>query len=357
MKYWAYQTQHCDQIVFSADIEADKIARKLKGRWSSPAFYSAGEPGQRDVMFQRTNRSGSGGHFYYQSEDAEREGGGGRETLSHALCKRAISELTETTLSVGNVEIPIRILERSTEKEVVIDGRRYRPDVSLQFESESDHQLKWGGTLHMEVWHTHATPEAKALDFFNAGLALFEIRVTEKLQFQTDEHLVTQAKMEQHVDWLKARFSEWIWGKLLSDPQSREYVLLENARLAKLLEQMTAKKTSTEQALAQAKVDVDQVRDELTVERHHSASCQAESSRLKELALGLERNIHAAQAAKDEHNDRALHLEQALSAALTAKNHLVEVHAEATRNLFLWRVIGIAALLGLLAVLLIWLWP
>ena len=136
MKFWAYKTQYCDDIVFAADIEADKVARRLVGRWTSPKFYSDGIPGRREIMFQRTNRGGSGGHFYYQSEDSDRQGDGARETLSHALCKRAISELTSTTLRVGSREIPIRILDSSSEKDVVIGENRYRPDVSFRFESD-----------------------------------------------------------------------------------------------------------------------------------------------------------------------------------------------------------------------------
>ena len=159
MKFWAYKTQYCDDIVFAADIEADKVARRLVGRCTSPKFYSDGIPGRREIMFQRTNRGGSGGHFYYQSEDSDRQGDGARETLSHALCKRAISELTSTTLRVGSREIPIRILDSSSEKDVVIGENRYRPDVSFRFESDSEYQMKWDGILHVEVWHMHATGE------------------------------------------------------------------------------------------------------------------------------------------------------------------------------------------------------
>lgn len=334
MKFWAYKTQYCDDIVLAADIEADKVMRGLVGRWTSPKFYSNGDPGRREVMFQRTNRGGKGGHFYYQSEDSDREGGGPRETLSHALCKRAISELTGTTLRVGSHEIPILILESSSETEVVIGENRYRPDVSFKFESGSGYQVKWGGILHVEVWHTHATGDIKARDFFNAGLAMFEMRVTEKLQFNVAENFATKADMEQHVEWLKGLFSGWIGGRMLSDPKSREYLLAENESLLKSLNLVRMEKSSIERELEKAKVDTSEARGDLITERRTSAGHQAEANKLKELIVQNDQKL------------RKVNIE---------KNQLTEATAAAVQSLFLWRLIGVTSALVLLTMLLFWL--
>lgn len=282
MKFWAYKTQYCDDIVFAADIEADKVARRLIRRWSSPKFYSEGNPGSREVMFQRSNRGGDGGHFYYQSDDADRQGEGARETLSHALCKRAISELTGTTLRAGSREIPIRILESFSEKEVTIGENRYRPDVSFRFESDSEYQVKWGGTLHVEVWHLHATGDTKARDFYDAGLAMFEMRVTDKLQFNIAENVATKADMERHVEWLKGLFSGWIGGRMLSDPKSREYLLAENRDLFKTVDRMRTEKFAIEQELERAKADLLERGEDLSAERRISAGHLAAASRLQD---------------------------------------------------------------------------
>lgn len=336
MKYWAYKTQDCDDIVFAADIEAEKVARGLVGRMPSPKFYSDGNPGRREVMFQRSNRGGNGGHFYYQSEYSDREGGGARETLSHALCKRAISELTGTTLRLGIRDIPIRILESSSETEVVIGENRYRPDVSFRFESDSEHQVKWDGILHVEVWHTHATGDAKAKDFFDAGLAMFEMRVSEKLQFNVAENFATKEDMDQHLEWLKRLFSGWIGGTMLSDPKSRKYLLAENKSLLKSLNQVRMEKSSVERELKDARVDASEVRGELADERRISAGHQAEANKLKELA-----------AQKD----------QKLLKVNTEKSQLTEANAAAAESLLLWRLIGAcsASALVLLTVRLLWL--
>jgi len=334
MKFWAYKTQYCSDIVLAADIEADKIARGLVGRWTSPRFYSEGDPGRREVMFQRTNRGGNGGHFYYQSDDSDRQGDGARETLSHALCKRAISELTGTTLRVGSREIPIRILESFSEKDVDIDENRYRPDVSFRFESDSEYQVKWGGILHVEVWHTHATGEAKAKDFFNAGLAMFEMRVTEKLQFNVAENIATKADMERHVEWLKGLFSGWIGGQMLSDPKSRQYLLAENTNLLKSLDRVRVEKSSVELELGKAKVDLSEVCKDLTVERRAGAEHQAAANRLKALV-----------AQKD----------QELREMNTEKNRLTKANAAVAKSLFVWRLIGVTSALLLLTLLLLWL--
>jgi hypothetical protein len=336
MKFWAYKTQDCDDIVFAADIESEKIARGLVGRWTSPKFYSDGNPGRREVMFQRTNRGGIGGHFYYQTEDSDREGDGARETLSHALCKRAISELTGTTLRMGSREIPIRILESSSEKDVIIGENRYRPDVSFRFESDGEHQVKWGGILHVEVWHTHATGDAKAKDFFDAGLAMFEMRVTEKLQFNVAEYFATKEDMEQHVEWLKGLFSGWIGGKILSDPKSRKYLLAENNSLLKSIDQVRMEKSSVELELKEARVDASEVRGELAVERRISAGQQAAANKLKELIAKKDQN---------------------LLKVSREKNQLMEVNTAAAESLFLWRLIGACSTsaLVLLTVRLLWL--
>ncbi|UYR06895.1 hypothetical protein NQS38_00625 [Ralstonia pseudosolanacearum] len=334
MKFWAYKTQYCDDIVFAADIEADKVARKLVGRWTSPKFYSEGNPGRREVMFQRTNRGGNGGHFYYQSDDPDRQGDGARETLSHALCKRAISELKATTLRVGSREIPIRILESFSEKDVDIDENRYRPDVSFRFESDSEYLVKWGGILHVEVWHTHATGDKKAKDFFNAGLAMFEMRVTEKLQFNVAENVATKADMERHVEWLKGLFSEWIGGRMLSDPKSREYLLTENKNLLKLLDRVRMEKSSVELELEKAKVDISKVGEDLTAQRRTSVGHQATANKLKELVMQKDQELR-------EMN--------------TEKNGLTKANEAVAKSLFVWRLIGVTATLLLLTVLLLWL--
>lgn len=334
MKFWAYKTQYCDNIVLAVDIEADKIARGLVGRWTSPKFYSEGNPGRREVMFQRTNRSGNGGHFYYQSDESGRQGDGTRETLSHALCKRAISELTSTTLRVGSHEIPIRILESFSEKEVDIDEKRYRPDVSFRFESDSEYQVKWGGILHVEVWHTHATGDTKVRDFFNAGLAMFEMRVSEKLQFNVAENIATKADMERHVEWLKGLFSGWIGGRMLSDPKSREYLLAQNRNLLKLLDRAREEKSSIELELGKAKIDISKVCEDLTVERRTGAGNLTAANRLKELVARQD---------------------QELREMSTEKNRLTKANAAVAKSLFAWRLIGASSVLLLMTVPLLWL--
>ena len=337
MKFWAYETLYCNNIVFAADIEAEKVARRLVGGgWTSPKFYSDGDPGRREVMFQRTNRGGSGGHFYYRSEDSDREGEGARETLSHALCKRAISELTGTTLRVGVREIPIRILESSSETDVVIGENRYRPDVSFRFESDCEHQMKWGGVLHVEVWHTHATGDTKAKDFLNAGLAMFEMRVTEKLQFNVAENVATRADMDQHVEWLKRLFSGWIGGKMLSDPKSREYLLSENKSLLKSLGQVRMEKSSVEKELEEARGQASGVRKDLAAERLISAGRQTDAKQLKELVAQKDRELQKVN---------------------TEKGQLMAANAAVGESLFLWRLVAACSisLLVLLMIRLLWL--
>ncbi|WP_155416995.1 hypothetical protein [Chromobacterium violaceum] len=283
-------------------------------------------------MFQRSNPGGKGGHFYYQSKDTDRQGDGARETLSHALCKRAISELTFTTLRVGGREIPIRILESSSETEVVIGENRYRPDVSFRFESDNEYQMKWDGILHVEVWHTHRTGEAKAKDFFNNGLAMFEMRVTDKLQFNVAENFATKADMEQHVEWLKGLFSGWIGGRMLSDPKSREYLLAKNKELLKALDQIKMEKASIELELEKAKANISDVRGNLTAERRTNTEYQEEANKLKELV-----------GKKD----------QKLREMSTEKSQLTEAKAAATKSLSLWRLAAFT--LALITMLLLWL--
>ncbi|MDO4637844.1 MAG: hypothetical protein Q4B13_09955 [Lautropia sp.] len=329
MKYWAYKTQYCNEIVLAADIEADKVKRGLIGRWESPKYYSDGEPGHREIMFQRTNRGGNGGHFYYQSNDSTRLRVGAGETLSHALCKRAIKELTGTTLRVGKREIPIRILESSSEKEVIIGENRYRPDVSFRFESDSEYQLKWHGVLHLEVWHTHATEEAKSKNFFRAGFALFEMRVTDKLQFKVAEYCATKWEMERHVEWLKKLFSEWIGGRMLSDPKSREYLLIENKELFRSLDRVKTEKSSVEMELEKAQLDILELRKNLIAERQVNKAHQGEVKRLNDL-IGENR--------------------QKLCETNAEKVKLAEVNVVVVKKLFIFRLA--TAVLALLIILL-----
>ncbi|AVT15088.1 hypothetical protein C8244_01835 [Paracidovorax avenae] len=192
--------------------------------------------------------------------------------------------------------------------------------------------MKWGGILHVEVWHMHATGEKKAKDFFGSGLAMFEIRVTEKLQFNVAENRATKVDMERHVEWLKGLFSGWIGGRMLSDPKSREYLLAENNEIFESLDQLKREKSSVELELEKAQADILELRGNLIAERRVNTEHQAEVDKLKKLVV--QKN-------------------QKLSEASTEKVQLTEVNTTAAKRLFLWRLAAFA--LVLLIMMLLWL--
>lgn len=298
MKKWAFYKEGDEwhRIGVYAALAKEK---EEPGLWRRRTYYSTHFPAS--VRLRMNIRESSKGKFlfaYNPGQDAEIERLGGGESLAHYLYKVAISELAETTLKISNLnqDINVRFTEAQTEKRVYIDDRYYDIDVYVKFESSSEYQLKWGGELGIEVHNTNPVVGQKLKDLKALRIPIIEVGVNEKLTYKTSEEYSTPESERNYIQFLKERLSKYLWGKVLSDPKSYEYLEKENAHLLKLVDQLKQNvKTSeinheqTKRTLEECKILVKQQNSSLIEKENRAVNLDRELTRL--ISMGIFRFI------------------------------------------------------------------
>ncbi|MFQ2225844.1 hypothetical protein ACK32Z_02900 [Aeromonas hydrophila] len=276
MKTWAFykegETWH--RIGINAALAREKEA---PGLWQRRTYYSTHSP--EHIRLRMNIRRSSKGNYsfaYNPGQDDEIERLGGGESLAHYLYKIAISELKQTTLKIKNLEndIIIYIIDSQTEKHVSIDGRDYYIDVYLKFYSPSKYQLKWGGELGIEVHNTNPVTGQKLRDLQAIGIPIIEVDINEKLAYRIAEEYSTPELERSYIEFIKQRFSEYLRGKILSNPNTVEYLEEENSQLKNQVEILT-------EALSKAERECSEMREENT-------DCKSDHAKNSLLILQLE---------------------------------------------------------------------
>lgn len=292
MKKWAFykEGEEWHRIGVYAALAKEK---EEPGLWRRRTYYSTHFPAS--VRLRMNIRKSSKGKFlfaYNPGQDAEIERLGGGESLAHYLYKMAISELGGTTLKISNLNktIDVKFTAVQTEKRVYIDDRYYDIDVFVKFKSSSEYQLKWGGELGIEVHNTNPVIGQKLKDLKTLRIPIIEVSVNEKLAYKTSEELSTPESERNYIEFLKERFAEYLWGKVLSDPKSYEYLEKENAHLLKMVDQLTQNVNASEDShnqtrrtLEEYKLRVKQQNSSLVEKDNLTVTLEQQLSRLKSM--------------------------------------------------------------------------
>lgn len=218
--------------------------------WRKRLFFSIHPPNMRLPMHHRRKRNGTCCFVYNPKdrEQAERLGGG--ESMAHYLFKTAISELTSSELRMG-YHVPgvkIKFKNLRTEREITHNGKKYYIDVFGEFESANPLQLKWGGSIGIEVCHSHPVEEEreKMAAFRALEVPVVQIKISDKLLYRTPDHMSTPDKERKYIEFLKPRLMDYMGVKILNDPSTKEYLQEENSSLkskvTELAKQLEAEK-------------------------------------------------------------------------------------------------------------------
>ncbi|MCG7981854.1 MAG: hypothetical protein JAY90_03775 [Candidatus Thiodiazotropha lotti] len=259
MKKWAFYKdgEEWHRIGVYAALAKEK---EEPGLWRRRTYYSThSDASVRLRMNIRKSPKGQYLFAYNPGQDTRIERLGGGESLAHYLYKVAISELKNTTLKISNLKKDIRVqfIEAETEKRVYIDDRYYDLDVFVKFKSSSEYQLKWGGELGIEVHNTNPVIGQKLRDLKELRVPVIEIGVNKNLAYKTVEEYSTPESERDYIEFLKGRLTDHLWGKVLSDPKSVEYLEKENSYLIDLVGQLKEKLANSEIHLKQAKLSLE----------------------------------------------------------------------------------------------------
>lgn len=271
MKKWAFYKEGGEWYRIGVYAALDKENGE-PGLWRRRTYYSTHFP--PNVRLRMNIRKSSRGKFlfaYNPGQDAELERLGGGESLVHYLYKIAISELGQTTLRLGNLdeEIKIQLIETQVEKRVYIGDRYYDIDVYVKFTSSSQYQLRWGGVLGIEVCNTNPVKGQKLKDLKVLGIPIIEVKANEMLAYKTPEEYSTPELEKDYIRFLKGRLEEYLWGKVLSNPKSAEYLEKENAELIMEIKRLNDKLRVSGVAIAQKNRELEQC--SMKLERYHSS--------------------------------------------------------------------------------------
>jgi hypothetical protein len=168
------------------------------------------------------------GYFRYPPGRTPDASSGDGESLSHELAILAISQLDKIPFVIGEDKLVIEFVDFLIDGEMTKlqfgDGKYYYPDLIGYIKKGTTNYEKWGGKVSIEVKVTHGyKPEDPRIQLFQRhNFAVLQITVSDKFKFPPElpnsNAKITAESLEQHVEFLKSRFSEKTFATIISDP-------------------------------------------------------------------------------------------------------------------------------------------
>lgn len=145
------------------------------------------------------------------------------ETISHSIYKDIISELEVLNLFIDGQIVKIYPAFSEIEYRFKANGEVYFADVYIMFNKSepAEYLYKWKGRLCFEINHTHAVDTIKKENCYYEGIPIFEHTISKKLSF---ENVTSSKELIDRKNFVTNMLSEKIYGKILSNPSSNEYI-------------------------------------------------------------------------------------------------------------------------------------
>lgn len=166
--------------------------------------------------------------FFRYIEIGEKESySGDGESLSHSIAIKVLSELIWINFIIDGSPINMKFLELRIEdlKIQFENGNSYYPDIIGYFDEPKHLLEKWGGKVAIEVKVKHGCEDIKIFDFKNHNIPIIEVTLTEKIQFLKDsrKNEIDENDLEGYYNFLRERFQDKVYAKILSDPEMPIY--------------------------------------------------------------------------------------------------------------------------------------
>ncbi|MBW7566315.1 hypothetical protein KIF53_09340 [Chromobacterium subtsugae] len=227
-KRWAYINPTGKDWV-SAETIKRRRDNENDGNPLGDIYYSSGWPRKR--MSHKI--SANGVPFFSYINAADREGGGGGESLAHRLFKDALLQINETTLKIKNLG-DFRVSFHGGDTEVVVGNNEYKIDAFRNFQSETFLEKKWSGRIYIEVHNTHLVEKEKRDRLIKERLPTIEISINDIYRFNIPEEQATDKDIAEYFQRVK-RIAEsqngFLSATIISNPSSIEYLEELNEKL------------------------------------------------------------------------------------------------------------------------------
>lgn len=157
-------------------------------------------------------------------------GNGSLESISHSTYKDILNEMGTLNLVINSQQISLDVSYSDIEYFFKANGNDYYADVFIFFKKSfpEEYYYKWGGKLCIEINHTHAVEKRKIDDCYKQGIAVFEHSISKKLQM--NENVQTEEELLHQKNFITKKLSEKIYGRLISNPSTEEYIMLQKLK-------------------------------------------------------------------------------------------------------------------------------
>lgn len=194
-------------------------------------YYYSFPNGNQYPVFVKYNTSSCNAFFSFYpntkvKNDFERSG----ETLLHYAAKIAISRLEKLNLVFGDrrIELIVDKNKTLTEKEFVFNNNQYYTDVFFRIKTSNpkDYFYKWYEELAVEVVVSHKSAFSRAKAFEENNIPVFEVRIPKSTRERIDLEsgkMPTKEYLDEKIVNLQKMFQKQLYGKLISNPSSKEY--------------------------------------------------------------------------------------------------------------------------------------
>lgn len=231
MKIWAYVTdknqkpipgkQDHSQLMMYI-WEALKLKRDHGAEFNHFILWST----HRDPKDRKPVHPNKNGFFRYNPKNAAKEvqGDSDGESLSHQLAIEALTSLSTIPFKIGNQDLPLKFeyfdkdyqstrLQFGSDKYFYPDAIGYLSKDSLMYD-------EWGGKVALEIFVTHNCEPDKVKAFESHNIPILEVKISDSIRFRKElnKQPFTPEDLEDYFEKLRARFSQQVFAKILSNP-------------------------------------------------------------------------------------------------------------------------------------------
>lgn len=230
-KIWAYGKNSSNEYIKDSIgrnrmffiWEALKMRRQNPFEYKKISFWST----QNNLNDRKKMTTVKTGFFRYIENNNGNVFSGDGESLSHSVAILAISKLDELNFTIDNHKLKIIPSEISIDnlKVQFENGNYYYPDLICKYDYPKNLIEKWGNKIAIEVKVNHACENIKIKDFEEHNYPIIEITLNKNMQFlkELKKEQFDETDLEKYYNFILNKFSNNIFGKLLSNPVRAEY--------------------------------------------------------------------------------------------------------------------------------------
>lgn len=221
-------------------------------------------------MFVKRSPKGKPHFVFHKNTDNDAYiNNGGGESKTHHLIKLALCEIESTTLKVKGLLADKEIYEEKVYFKNIKDEvhfnhgeSNYFIDTFGEFESGGILHEKWDGKIGIEVFHKHKLEGIKIAALRKLDLPIVEFKVPKIRHYWGPEDEPDEKQENRYIAYAKKVLSDYMWVKVISNPNSKSYLTKINRSLINQLQEQKSRYDETNDSYYQLQIMYDRAKKE-----------------------------------------------------------------------------------------------